>query len=414
MPVSWKKAYNSSQVIKKLENTRKIENGRVKFEGWEYDAYSTLIYSMLDFSSDIPEFDARQIVSKAIFISGTKGPITHNNLLTEICKLERDYQSSPIERYVLASSISMQQFLKIPRINFSNSLIIFEHSLPKRFSQESNTIITHAEQTLFASLPKDYLKVRAHVSAKSIHHAADQALEILDLTRGVWNWFLNEGHSFRMSFGGKPKPVNKIILGPLHTLHKPNGVLAAIDNCWYEPSYLGAIQPFSPNHDELEVIIKSLDHVKKVLKNHNYPQFIKSAIIRYTRALDERDWTTSFIKLWSILELLTDTARSNYEVTIRRTSFLYKDRDYHHQVLKHLRDYRNSSIHFDKGNNKMETYLYQIKNYVESLLVFHLNNRYNFRTIEQSAEFLDISHEEKTLQNQIEKLTFARDYLGYK
>jgi hypothetical protein len=414
MPASWKQEYCPSQVVEKLEATRKIGvDNKVKFEGWGHLEFVALLYSMLNFPDDIPEIDARRIVSKAIFTSGAKGIITVQSLLTEINKLEREYQSSPIERYALASSISISLFSKIPNINIGNTIIIFERSLPKRFRQESESLIKHAEQSLFASLPTDYLKVRVHVSAKSIHHAADQALEILDFTRGVWNWVFNRRHSFRMSWGGKPSPVNNIILGPIHTLHRPNGGLAAKDNWWYEPSYFGAIQPFSPKQDEINSMSKSFEHIKNVFKTHKYSQVIQSSIVRYTRALDERDWTTAFIKLWSILELLTDTTRSNYEITIKRTAFLYQERDYHLQVLQHLREYRNSSIHFNKGNSEIETYLYQIKNYVEHLIGFHVNNRYGFESIQEAAGFLSLPPDDQALKSQIEKLTFARKLRGY-
>lgn len=415
MPVSWNKEYNPSQVIEKLETTRKIGNdGKVSFEGWGHQEFVALLYSMLSFPDDIPEIDARRMVSKAIFSSGANGIITAQSFLTEISKMERDYQKSPIERFALASSISISTFSKIPKIRLGHNLIIFERSLPRKFREESASLLKHAEQSLFANLPTDYLSVRVHISAKSIHHAADQALEALDFTRGVWNWALNRRHSIRMSWGGKPKPVNNIILGPLHSLHKPNGELAAKDNWWYEPSYLGAIQPFSPKQDELDGMNKSFEHVKKVLKTHKYSQVVQNAIIRYTRALDERDWSTAFLKLWSILELLTDTNRASYEVTIKRTAFLYQERDYHFQVLQHLREYRNASVHFDKGNSEMETYLYQIKGYVETLIGFHVNNRYGFETIQEAAGFLSSSHEDEALKKQIEKLNFARKFRGYK
>lgn len=416
MSVSWKKEYNPSQVVEKLEASRSIGgDGKVEFTGWGFSEIGAILYSMLDFSDDIPELVARRIVSKAIFASGTKGEITIQSLFTEICKLEREYQKSPIERYALASSISISPFSQIPqKIKLGNASIIFERSLPSRFLQESEILLTYAEKSLFTSLPNNYLRVRVYVSAKSIHHAAEQSLEVLDFTRGVWNWTLNRRHSIRMSWGGKPKPVNNIIIGPIHTLHKPNGDLATHDNWWYEPSYLGAIKAFSPQPNELNEMIKTYKYVRKVLKTHKYSQVIQNTIVRYTRALDERDWTTAFMKLWSILELLTDTTHSNYDLTIKRTAFLYQEYDYNLQVLQHLREYRNSSVHFDKENSEIETYLYQIKNYVETLMEFHVNNRYGFESLQEAASFLSSSHEDQVLNNQIRKLILARKFLGYK
>jgi len=153
--------------------------------------------------------------------------------------------------------------------------------------------------------------------------------------------------------------------------------------------------------------------VRKKFEKHKYPDNVKDAFIRYTRALDERNWNIAFLKLWSILELLTDTIGISYETTIKRTSYIYKERDYHLQILEHLRKYRNSSVHFDKDNSEMEIYLYQIKNYVEALIGFYINNRLGFESIQEAASFLNLPYDKEVLNRQIEKIKFASRFHGY-
>lgn len=140
---------------------------------------------MLDFSNDIPEIDARGLVSKAIFNSGAKGTVTVKSLLAEVNRLEKEYQSLPIEKYVLASSISINPSWGLKKIKMGNALIVFESSPPAKYRKEIETLLKNAEQLLFANRPTNYLSIRVYVSAKSIHHAADQALEALDFTRGI-------------------------------------------------------------------------------------------------------------------------------------------------------------------------------------------------------------------------------------
>ena len=53
---------------------------------------------------------------------------------------------------------------------------------------------------------------------------------------------------------------------------------------------------------------------------------------------------TLHLRLWATLEKLTDTEES-YKATIKRASFLFEDRDYCQQVLRHLKDYRNRFVH---------------------------------------------------------------------
>jgi len=265
MSITWNnKEYQPERVIEKIEAARKTGNNenKVQFIGWGFQEFAALIYSMLDFSNEIPEIDAREIVSKAIFNAGTTGRITTKSLIAEINRLEKAYESSPIEKYVLASSISLSRSWKIKKIKTANSTILFDNILPAKFHKETDVLLKNAEHSLFANRPTDYLSVRVYVSAKSVHHAANQALETLDFARGIWNWLLNKRYSNRMSWAGKPEPVNNIILGPIHTLHKPSGELAATEVWWYESNYLGAIKLFSPKQGEGEEIRKFFNYVK--------------------------------------------------------------------------------------------------------------------------------------------------------
>ncbi len=71
---------------------------------------------------------------------------------------------------------------------------------------------------------RGYSPVRVSVRARSEHEAYEKATGALDLLRGIWNLRLN---SAARSSSGKRKPVNVLQLGPLHSLHEPNGELAS-------------------------------------------------------------------------------------------------------------------------------------------------------------------------------------------
>jgi len=416
MTISWntkKTKLNPAPIIEKLEEARKIsDDGKVKFEGGRLRIFGTLIFSMLSFPDCISEIDARRILFEAIFKAGSKDVITSKKLLAELNKLEQKFNALPIQRYALATSISLSLLLKLHNIRQQNSLIIFENSLPKIFRQESSELLNKATASLFADLPRDYVAVRVHVSSKTIYDAANKASEKIDFVRGIWNWTINRHIRFRYSSSVKPQPINQIILGPIHTLHKANGVLATTDEWWFEPSYVGAIRPYKPPQEFFDSLYSSLNGIRKKLKIHKYPNDIQNAFIRYTRALDERNYTTAFLKLWSILEFLTDTIGSRYDVTVRRTAFLYKEREFHYQVLQHLRLRRNLTVHFDKDTSEMKESLFNLKNYVESLISFHINNQYGFESIQEAAEFLSLPYEGNNLNHKIELLKYAKKFFG--
>lgn len=413
MVVKWKTDFDPNELAIRIEKSRKVaEDGSVTFEGWDFRLYGTLLYSMLDFSEEIPEIDARNITRKSIRKAGEKGEISKNSLLKEIKILENKYHKQPVERFALATSLSVGQMTQIRRINIGRTQIIIGGQLPRRFIREAAKIRKEASQILYAPPPRHYSALRAHVSAKSHNEAVNKALDAIDLIRGIWNLYENKKHSTRISVGGIPKPVNKIILGPFHTLHYPNGKLAATSTWWYEPSYLGAVQL----HRIVEIgsFFEYLNNVRSLLDKSHYKSELEKAIIRYSRSLDERDWNNAFLRLWGVLELLTDTIKQSYDSTIKRTAFLYQDYEFYLQILKHLRYFRNLSVHSDAENPEIESDLFQLKNFVEDLLYFHLANSRRFKSMEEAGRFLSLPRNKNALKSRVELANFAIEFLGYK
>jgi hypothetical protein len=142
--------------------------------------------------------------------------------------------------------------------------------------------------------------------------------------------------------------------------------------------------------------------IRKDLRVCRYSDTMVEALARYARALDERELDAAFLKLWGVLELLASPDRKgSYDKIIRRVRYLYQRRDYHGQVLEHLRDYRNGMVHHDVNSEAAETYVCQLKQYVEALMDFHLWNRYGFKSLQEACQFLELSDNVGDLERQI-------------
>lgn len=121
------------------------------------------------------------------------------------------------------------------------------------------------------------------------------------------------------------------------------------------------------------------------------------------RALDTPDFEKSFLSLWSLLEKLTATrATENYEKTIARTLFIWKNPEINKAVLEHLRHHRNTSVHAGSSSNQQETLTIQLKRYVEQMILFHLRIRPRFRSLDEARQFLDLPADSKLLKNRID------------
>ena len=299
----------------------------------------------------------------------------------------------------------------------SGNRLTFGRRLPERFRHAHDEVRRRGESQIFGPLPdphsllRGYVPVRVSAMARSHDEAVETALDTLDLLRGVWNLYLNGRVGMRLS-GGRRKPVNRILLGPVHSLHKPSGALAS-EYPWVEPDYVEPLRLYRLRSDwaDLRVFERQL---RNELSSSRYGEKLEDAIRRYVRALDRRDWNTSFVRLWGVLDSLTDTSRDRYEVTIERVLFLMNKqrRDFDRQILRHLTTYRNRTVHDGHETEAIETLLYQLKRYIETVLNFHLRIRPRFPSLEDAARFLSMPAEQIALRERFQIITRALQFQG--
>jgi len=407
----WKReGYDPKLLVSKLEDARQETpgGGVISFAGSpSFEDAALAVESGVEFVANIPESDQRSIVSAAMFTA--PAPLTPSSLISEINKRARDFLRESERAYVLVSSISARYFPQLNRSEVSGHRIYFRRSLPRHLRVGRGQAEDRTGRYLLGSLPNSahpserYTAVWVHTWGRSNWEAADRAIDTLDLLRGIWNLIMNH-RLWSRTTGGARRPVNQILLGPIHSLHHLDGSLASeVD--WYESDYINPVQSRQLSKRWTEVK-RAEDTLRLALKRSAYAVQLEDALRRYTRALDSFDWDTSFLRLWGLLETLTGTApHESHQLTVKRAAFLYADpeRKLHVQVLNHLRHYRNRSVHGGENSATIEAYMYQLKRYVELLLLFHLTSSYRFESIARAAEFLDLPPDPAELRRMIEE-----------
>jgi len=195
--------------------------------------------------------------------------------------------------------------------------------------------------------------------------------------------------------GDEWQPINKIRLGAAHTIHKEGG-LVATEMFWYEPNFVKA-KLFT--HSNLGIFSKNSKWAIKQIDKLSYRNIVKDALLRYVRALDERDQNVALIKIWGALETLAAPSESNYDLVTRRASFFFSEKDYHKQVLEHLRDYRNRSVHAGDQSERAKSNCYQLQFYFYHLILFHLRSAGEFMSLEEANNYLDLPLNIDALKN---------------
>jgi hypothetical protein len=387
MCATWNKEYDPDLISKKLEAIRVYdEQGDHRgFQG-PYEDCVSVLHSSLEFSDGIPQTERRKIIALSIRDAAVAGVISAKALLREISRQENSYLRKPVKKLVLVTSLSIRHDSALKNVLVNDAAIRFTPRLPKRFDQ--GAIMKLANSYIVGPFPKDYCAVRVSVTGRSEHEAVEKAFNAVDLLRGIWNLGLNRsrGLSYR---NGNRRPMNLILPGPLHTLHEPNGKLVSTEDLWYEPEYVAPIELFYIRNgfSQLRNFDKSL---RRQIGAIQYRNRIENAIKRYCRALDSRDYQRAFLDVWSVMEALTDSFTGNYDVTIRRTVSLFDEPSFHKQVLKHLRQFRNRAVHAGEGTEEIETLLFQLRRYVQELIMFHATNDLRFERFEEACEFLDL------------------------
>lgn len=434
--------YDPDTLVSYLETLRKFDTGtgEVTFEGdLFFDDIVTLLQRSIIFEGYIPERDLAGIMSRALFRAAKPGPLQEKSLLGEISRGIRGFLKTPEKEYILATSLSGFSIFRAPpglngETEISGCHIFLARTLPEHLREGHESAKERMHKYVFGEYPDPVSSRRRYTACwvstrgRSIHEAAGRALDAIDLRRAVWNFSLNR-RQWKRNVNERRRPVNRVILGPVHSLHNLDGSLASeID--WYEHDYVEPIPG-----DMLQQRWKGVEHedgeIRKLLATSAYRDKLEEFLRRYTRALDTREWESAFVRLWGLLEDMTGTRPTDsHDITISRAVFHYaaQNRNLHKQILNHLKNYRNASVHAGEASEAIETYLYQLKRYVEDLLKFHLESHPasnpGFETFEEAVRFLsqpadpaaarkkisDLSREVQNRQLEIEAAEKARSF----
>lgn len=399
-----------------LENI-KTSSGKSKasFSAFVFEDVISVIESYFhnDFDDTITDYEKIGIIRSAVFSAGSKGVITSESIIKEFKRNKAEFKARIYIPFILATSISIPYIAQLKNTRIASNTITFSKVLPSKFSQNDfiKKIKAYLASDTTKFIPNSYTPTRIRVMARTDNEASQIATDTIDYLRGIKNFLINKNISFTLR-SGKPKPINKIRLGPIHTLHYPDGSIAS-KHFWYDPHYF-----YDPllnyRNIDWDKIKKEEIFLRNRLKKHPYGSDLKSIFIKYARSLDLYDYESSFLKLWSLLECLTNTNKKNYDTTIRRTAFLYEDRDFHIQVLEHLRAYRNLFVHSDKSTSRVETSIYQLKRYVERAILFHIKSYTHFTTIGEAGEFLNLPFKAYNLKEKISLYKYALNFMGNK
>ncbi len=394
MRISWKKKNKNLKpavILDSIEAIRTVSpEGRISFSGFGLDDALPALQSMLEFPPAAIDVDKSALVWKALSSIITKlTPIAFESAINTLFTA----QNAPVDLdYHILTSVSFWPNGLNQRTTIDGSTIrLLGEEFPRKYGNRIEAI-AHAKIPVDPT-PKGYTRVVIHVRAKNPYGAVTKALRTIDLQRAILCFLCNYQMEYR---GIEWMPINVIRLGGCHTIHYPDGKMAT-KTVWFEPNFTEA-PIYRPAQGS--ALQKNLSYGLRRLFSSKYTAQLSDALLRYVRALDERDQNNAFIKLWGAVEALTSPGEAKYDLVIRRCSFLYSDIVYHRQILEHLREYRNQSVHAGDQSGAAKVHCFQLQRYFSRLIFFHLANAHEFASLDEANQFLDLPPDKDILLKQ--------------
>lgn len=391
MKISWVSNKTKPEIVlNKLKAISTIlPDGRVSFGGFEKFQLDSILFSMIDFHKDYSHATAMSFYSSALNEWILRGTGTADQFMAELNKLVVSYSKKPLRKYGAITSVSIADGFCRSIIKLPNSTVqSFPNGLPKKYAGREDYYKDWKHSG--SPLPAHYCPVIVRFEARSSTDGMDFALDELDYVRGLHALDLNSAYSTTLGGGsGSRLPINSVMLGGMHTLHLPTGENAAGDTYWYDSEYT-EIKSANPT-DEKKARVKSFfEWMHEGITAHKDRDALRDAVIRYVRAFDGRDKNYVLQKTWAALESILATNENNTDLVVRRCSFLYSDRDYHRQVLEHIKSYRNRSVHTGRVLDNPNDQCYQVQHYFRQALIFHVANARVFVDLKEANGFLDM------------------------
>lgn len=386
MKVKWKKndRLKPQVLMDKLKGIATVNvDGQVSYSAFEKQEIDSVILTMLEFDEEFSSSTIQKTYLEAQAECVKNQSFSKDCFLSALNSAVVRHIARPEKSYVMVTSISIDGGFPIKRFDTSKSTIrCYPKGLPKKYSGR----LSHAWDHDSEALPSHYCPVTVTVKSKDKMDAFRLALYELDFFRGIHSLLINP-HA-EMNFGRvSQSSLNRVMLGGLHSLHDLDGKIVDESLYWYERPY--EVLKFRPLKKR-EAIAKASRSLVKKLSLHSEGYKIKAAIVRYVRAYDETDRNIVIQKLWATLESLVSPSENNTALIVRRCSFMFDEREYHAQILEHLKEYRNRYVHTGYEVDNLDYHCYQLQMFFRQAVLFYLGNYKIFSTLSKANAFLDL------------------------
>lgn len=331
--------------------------------------------------------EQQEVLFHALALVAEQGALTASNLEQQCQQLAATRMRRRPETYAVVGSISFvgqnlprSRKCEGGRLSFGVRLTRWDRSGLQRELDE----LRSEGLTDFATA------VVARVRARNQDVAHELARREIDLRRAFWNLHENSG-SWRV-LASPMRAVNKILWGPVTTVHKADGAVAG-NGLWFDRE-VSTKHSFGPRSDS-KIFTFEQEMARRVRKSP-LRQFLEDALVGYVRALDHVDQEHCFLSLFTVFEHLSGGMNegTNYGHAMKRALACFDvsndERRFREEELVYLRAFRNELVHRGRAAADEHAAVQLLLVYVHGLLKVFLGSLISSPSREEAFNALDL------------------------
>ena len=369
---------------------------------WTHRYYVDAFARVVRFDAEVNASQKRNLIRRALQqMAEHEGEATYGGFRKWLNKVEDEFTAQEKTRWVLITSVSIRLDCSQLRRHIDEARIYITQELPKKYSFTEKTA-DQLEQEFGGFCPSWYKPTRVHVTEKNERDASRKAFQLLDYLRGVWTLIRRPGHI--LSFGGGLNgPKNPFLRGPVATVHDSNGKQKWGGIYHYqrpEPRRTKPSYPKSSNHDEFFDVAGG---IRQTVKESSATGRLRGFLRRYARAYDTADQTHSFLRLWSLLEAVTNTTRATAKQMIEVVDKNYGAGNFARFVLAPLAHTRNRIVHGDHTPVSPEKLVESLAPIVEFMVQNALHHEDLVDNLDRYFEFLHLPRDIDEIAQKVQK-----------
>jgi hypothetical protein len=410
----WSNENRAKDTIALVNSFRKFKDGAVTFGFFEYHQRAIFFNTYLD-APKISKSEFAFCVERAL-ISYNGGLPLSADTFCEICdSFLSEYRKKPLKNFIVFATLSHGDRIPFKQLKIGKANIDFcPQNIVKYYSGQEKHRGSFEKSLQSWRMPCEtagkYKPCTVTCRSRSEREAHDEAMEALDIYRGLVNICVNSVKAGGFSFGAPPsEPINQLRTGRLFSIHNVDGTTYQYQ-FWYIRDFVESRQALDTKQNSLDIkkfIVSALAR----LKVSKLGPSAQDAIRRYGNSLDTNDWPAVLRELWSTLEYLTDTRAGNsHDVTVRRAAASFKDIEFARFLADHLRHRRNRLIHHSQVKDDEETLAFQLIKLVEPLILRVLWNKPECKSLEEFGQLLDLPRDAKSLARKKQLIGYAQSY----